>query len=631
MKRLSKTAFTTMTLLGAVAAPSAYAQYDLTILHHNDGENAFFENAGFGGIANWVSTVDSLRTSATTTGLVTLSAGDQILPGTALNAAIANGTPYYQSIGHYAAGFDAMVLGNHEFDLGTGVTADYISSFGSVPATSTPGGFSPPVSAAPVFVNSNLDFSTDANLSPLLGSSIFESTVISTGGLNVGIVGVTTPELASISNPGPDVTLIAPGTNPNATSDAVAAGQLAGIVNGVASDLITNQGADNVILVGHLQGIGFDSLVAAGLTDIDAIIAGGGGELMADAGGHNLIPGDTPNNGFVYGSTVNGIPIVTTPGGYNYVGQLVLDFDASGNLIGVDTANSGLQAVDASAVTADPYTVDEVETPINAAISGGNTPIATSEVALDSRRTNGLSPLAGGEGERIAETNLGNLIADALADRISDENVEFNLGITEPIIGIMNGGGIRQDVFGNDDIIPAGVITELAIDNTLPFNNSLGYIEGITAQRLLDVLENAVSEVENVDGRFAQVSGFEFTYDLTKTADLDRIVEIRLDDGTLIYDESTGFFSTDTFTLGLLSFTAGGGDDYPLGDLTFTNLGINDADMLKEYLINDLGGVITAAQYPEGGEGRITVVPEPSSLALMGLGGLLIARRRRSA
>ena len=53
--------------------------------------------------------------------------------------------------------------------------------------------------------------------------------------------------------------------------------------------------------------------------------------------------------------------------------------------------------------------------------------------------------------------------------------------------------------------------------------------------------------------------------------------------------------------------------------------------MLTSYLVNDLGGVISAAQYPEGGEGRITVIPEPTSLVLLGLGGLLVARRRRSA
>ncbi len=629
MKRVGASAFSTLALVAALGAGSAQAQYELTILHHNDGENGFFaDGAGFGGIGNFVTTLGDLRTAAAGE-VITVSAGDQILPGTALSASITNGTPLWPAIGHYAAGFDAMVLGNHEFDLGTGVTANYISSFGSAPATSTPGGFSPPTGAqAPAFVNTNLDFSADVNLNPLVGSSIFSSTVINSGTKNIGIVGVTTPELATVSNPGPDVTLVAPGTNPNNTSDAIAAGQLAGIVNAAAADLINNQGADNVILVGHLQGISFDSLVANSLTDIDAIVAAGGGELMADAGGHNLIPGDVPNTATVYGSTVNGVPIVTTPGGYNYVGQLVLDFDAAGNLLGVDTANSGLQAVNGNLVTADPYTVETVENPITAALAGGNVQIATSEVALDSRRSNGLSPLTGGAGERIAETNLGNLIADALRDRISDENTEFNLGITENILGIMNAGGIRQDSNGQDTIIPAGPITEGIVDGQLPFDNTAGYISGVTPQRLKDILENAVSEVENVDGRFAQVSGLEFTYDLTNTADVDRVVEIKLEDGTIIFD-GTNFLTTDSFTIAFLSFTAGGGDDYPVTDLTFIDLGINDAELLKEYLINDLGGVITSADYPEGGEGRITVIPEPGSLALLGLGSLLVARRRR--
>src|SRR3546814_12947159 len=48
---------------------------------------------------------------------------------------------------------------------------------------------------------------------------------------------------------------------------------------------------------------------------------------------------------------------------------------------------------------------------------------------------------------------------------------------------------------------------------------------------LLEILENAVSNVENVDGRFAQIAGFEFTYDPDRPAG-DRVREVTLDDGT---------------------------------------------------------------------------------------------------
>lgn len=319
----------------------------------------------------------------------------------------------------------------------------------------------------------------------------------------------------------------------------------------------------------------------------------------------------------------------------------MLNFDASGNVIDVDTTNSDLQRVHSTddpntadlitpapdAVAPDSYTQQAVVDPVEAALASGNLQIATSEVDLDSRRTNGLSPLNGAEGERVAETNLGNLIADAIRDRVIEDNAQYDLGITEPVLGVMNGGGIRKP----DELQPAGPITQAYVDGQLPFGNEVGFIEGVTSQRLLDVLENAISEVENVDGRFPQISGFEFAYNPLLAKD-SRVREIRLEDGTLVYDAETGFLSADIFTIGIFDFLAGGGDDYPLDDLAFTSLGVGDTDMLTEFIINDLGGVITATAYPEGGEGRITAVPEPASLALLGLAAfVMLGPGRRAA
>jgi 5'-nucleotidase len=315
-------------LSALVVTTAAYGQYSLTILHSSDGESAIpsreVSGREFGGIANFVTKMNDLRTGATTD-VLALSAGDNILPGNALQASIDNGVPYYDAIGLFAVGFDAAVLGNHEFDLGTGVTRDFIDSFDAVPATSSPGGFSPPAGARkPAFLSANLDFFGDTNLADIApggsgAQAIFSSKLFNTGSANVGVIGATTPMLPDITSPG-GVNLL--GTNPNDVGAAQAALDVANIINAEASDLVNNQGADSVVLLSHFQGLNFDQQVVGNLSGVDAVITGGGDELMQDAGGHGtLIPGDAPDTAETYGQMFadkdgNLVPIATTPGGY---------------------------------------------------------------------------------------------------------------------------------------------------------------------------------------------------------------------------------------------------------------------------------------------------------------------------
>ena len=96
-------------------------------------------------------------------------------------------------------------------------------------------------------------------------------------------------------------------------------------------------------------------------------------------------------------------------------------------------------------------------------------------------------------------------------------------------------------------------------------------------------------------------------------------------------------------SLAIVDFLARGGDQYPFGDATFTNLGVTYQQALANYITDELGGVVTAAAYPEGGESRIVVTdkvptplpgPEPESIpepglifGLLGATGLFGARR----
>ena len=96
---------------------------------------------------------------------------------------------------------------------------------------------------------------------------------------------------------------------------------------------------------------------------------------------------------------------------------------------------------------------------------------------------------------RRAETNLGDLCADAFRDQGHAD------------IGIVNGGGVRVD-------IEKGDITYGDILSVNPFGNMLCVIE-VTGQDVLDALEWGVRSVPRQNGSFPQVSGLIFDVDVS--------------------------------------------------------------------------------------------------------------------
>jgi len=97
---------------------------------------------------------------------------------------------------------------------------------------------------------------------------------------------------------------------------------------------------------------------------------------------------------------------------------------------------------------------------------------------------------------RRAETNLGDLCADAYLNQSGDADIAF-----------INGGGIRVS-------LPAGDLTLNNILTVHPFGNSLTVIE-VTGQQVLDALEWSVHSLPGEFGGFNQVAGLTFEYDAT--------------------------------------------------------------------------------------------------------------------
>jgi 5'-nucleotidase len=597
------------TIAALLAVGPAHAASVVTLLHNNDGESQLINASGqpdYGGAARFVSLLNQTR-DAVTNPLV-LSSGDNFLPGPEFNASLADGV-FYDARVINAIDYDAIALGNHDFDFGPDVLADFI---GAVDADTT-------------YVSANLDFSAEPQLQSLVDAGrIAPSTVVTLDdGDRVGIVGATTERLPSIASPR--------NVEVNDVRDAVQA----------QIDQLTADGVDKIVLVSHLQSINEDIALIPQLTGVDVAIAGGGDELLANPG-NKLVPGD---EGDVFGpypvistseeaGTVvavqnadgNTVPVITTPGEYKYLGALQVEFDADGNVVGANgqplyVADASVDPVDG--VEPDSFIQATVTEPVQQFVDGlAETVVAESEVALNGERAGGI---------RTQETNLGNLVADALL--AAGRDLAESFGVAEPDIALQNGGGIR-----NNNVLPAGEITQLTTFDILPFSNFVTVIEEVDAQQLQALLENAVSNVENVDGRFAQVAGFEFSYDPEAEAG-SRVIDVTLDDGTILISNGNVQDPDATVSISTIDFLARGGDDYDFGTEDFEVLGITYQQALESFLVDDLQGLISAEAYPEGGEGRITtasfrldpnVIPTPTTVAGgLALLGLVAARRRR--
>ena len=542
------------------------------ILHASDLE------AGIAALA------DAPRFSAVLTGLrndfdatLTLMSGDLYIPGPFFSTT--TGQADVRIID--ALGVQASAFGNHEFDLGPATVADLIAAEepeeGEAPSPDLYPGTTFP------YLSSNLDFSesdladfvvVDGQAASAIPNSVARSAVVTAGGEQYGVVGVTTPLLPSISSP-TGVTV-----SPSDPADLEA---LAATVQPVV-DALSAQGLTKIIVLAHLQQLENELTLAGLLQDVDVIVAGGSNTLVADDD-DRLRAGDVRAGDYPLlraSATGQPVAVVNTAGEYRYVGRLVAGFDAAGVLSEV-REESGAYAADDEGVAA----------------TGGAAPIpevvaATGEVQaviteLDGQLFGATEVFLNGQREavRSEETNLGNLTADA------------NLAVAREVdptvaVSLKNGGGIRAPIGATaPDGTPvpplandltgkaAGQISLLDVQNALRFDNSLSIVT-LTAAELKAVLEHGVaaSAPGATPGQFPQVGGMAFSFDPSLTPssydengalltpgervrsaallnDDGTVGDVLVENGALVGDPER---PVRVVTLG---FLADGGDGYP--------------------------------------------------------------------
>ena len=613
---------------GTVALYTIGRAMTLQILHGSDFEAGLEASQD---APRFAAIVDTLEHTYTNT--LTLSSGDNMIPSPFSSAGEdpTMVTPYKNTMINYYGGsfanndlragigradisimnfigIEASALGNHEFDWGTSELRNIIAGVNSGSNIRWFGAQFP-------YLSANLDFSADLNLSnistnarlsnsafrsnPIMSASIIASRpklapscIITKNSEKYGIVGATTPILASISSPG--ATSV---KNPGAGTNDMA--QLATILQPVIDSLRFAEGCDKIIVLAHMQQLAFEKQLATFLHGVDIIVAGGSHTLMADAG-DRLRPGDISVESYPFFTTgADGKPlvIVNTDANYKYVGRLVIGFDAGGNIIpsSLNTSISGAYAADSLGVI-EAYGAGNYSNAFTAGSRGAQVKticdaINTVIVAKDGNLFGKTSVFLEGRRNfvRTEETNLGNLSAEAnlWMARFYDASTT---------VSIKNGGGIRS-VIGNVNAVGSNVtlepplanpsagklqgdISQLDIENSLRFNNQLSLLS-LTASGLRSILEHGVRATAPgaTPGQFPQIAGVRFSYDPDHPQN-SRILSAVITDSagnnldTLVMNGQLYGNPNRTFRVVTLNFLAGGGDSYP-----FNTLGSNRVDL----------------------------------------------------
>lgn len=198
---------------------------------------------------------------------------------------------------------------------------------------------------------------------------------------------------------------------------------------------------------------------------------------------------------------------------------------------------------------------------------------------------NSATPLAANAADgtrlvRIQEMPLGDLVADSLL-WYAKETVAGTNRDGLPVLAAVNGGGVREN-------LPAGNLTLGDVYTVLPFGNLVSLLS-ITPAELYAALENSVSCLPGVNGRFLQVAGMRVTI-APEAMPGCRVVSVELADrGTVLDRNDTGtelIFATNRYV-------ASGAEGYDVfaGKHPFEETTV-DAVVFAEYLtyLTEQGG-----------------------------------------
>ncbi|XP_023665917.1 5'-nucleotidase [Paramormyrops kingsleyae] len=439
------------------------AGLELTLLHTNDVHARIEETNTdsarctkgncYAGVARRFTKIKEIRSQEKN--VLLLDAGDQFQGTMWFN--------YYKGAeaAHFLnrLGYNAMALGNHEFDNGVeGLIAPFLQNVNCT------------------ILSANIK--PDASLASGISGYYSAYKIFVMESEKVAVVGYTTKETPALSQPGPHLKF----------EDEVTALQ-------IQVDKLRTMGINKIIALGH-SGFMVDKEIAKKVRGVDVVI-----------GGHTntfLYTGTPPSREVPEGTYPflvrshdgRDVPVVQAYAFGKYLGYLKVTFDKNGDVTGA-TGNPILLN---SSIPQDPGIRAEVEDWKRKLSNFSAEFIGTTLVYL-----NGTF-----EECRFRECNLGNLICDAMVHH----NIKYADEVQWNHIGscILNGGSIRASI---DERSRNGSITMEDLISVMPFGGTFDMVQ-VKGSTLMTAFEHAVHRYGGNTGEFLQVSGIQVEYDMSR-------------------------------------------------------------------------------------------------------------------
>ncbi|HHG3634175.1 TPA: bifunctional UDP-sugar hydrolase/5'-nucleotidase UshA [Vibrio parahaemolyticus] len=531
-------------LAGCASQPAhewnADTTYKLTVLHTNDHHGRFWQNKhGEYGMAARKTLIDDLRDEIQAEGgSVLLLSGGDINTGVP-ESDLQDAEPDFK--GMSKIGYDAMALGNHEFDNPLDVLFKQ-QDWANFPMLST----------------NIYDKKT--------GKRLFQPyAMFNKQGIKIAVIGLTTEDTAKLGNP--EFIGQVEFRDPKAEAKELIA------------ELKKTENPDLIFAVTHMghyengnRGINAPGDVALARYlnegDLDMIVGGHSQEPVCMEGPNvikkNFKPGDECQP-----DQQNGTYIVQAHEWGKYVGRADYEFrNGELSMVSYDLIPVNLKKkinVDGQSqrvfvqdeITQDKAMLDFLRPFQEKGQSQLNVKIAESNGKLEGDR----------DVVRFQQTNLGRLIATAHMERAKAD------------FAVMNSGGVR-------DSIEAGEITYKDVLTVQPFGNMVSYVD-MSGQEVLDYL-NIVATKPVDSGAYAQFAG------ISMRIENDKVTNVFIGNKQLRLDGRYRFT--------VPSYNASGGDGYPKIDTHpgYVNTGFTDAEVLKDYL--ESHSPIDVNEYAPSGE-----------------------------